>query len=584
MLGINKPFHELTQKQRESVFIKWSTSQYSSVRRIYKSFTMLICATFWLNPYGFNPVIGYPGADPEAYSKRFTSRNFPEYKFIDDVSEIEGFDTIIVGSGAGGSVAAARLARMGKVLVLEKGHHYKQSELSTEQQDGYDKLYEYAGGLLSEDSGMYILAGSNFGGGTTIGWSASMEPQYFVREEWEKKFGLSYFLDDEYGNTMKYIKARLGANTNNITHNQSNQTLIDGCKKLGLHAETIPQNSASIPHQCGWCSFGCKYGEKQSAVMTWLNEAKSNNVKFIQDCYVQKVLFEKGTNQKVTGVEAIVGGFKHVKIHAKRVIVAGGAINTPALLLRSELKNKNIGKNLHVHPIAAVYGVFPDKEIKPYSGTIMSAISNAIENVDGDYYGAKIVVGSHHPGFMFANFPWKSKLQHKQLMLEYNHIVPLMVITRDRDGGKISLDANGKPKLEYKISQHDSKSIIAGLVTAIKILAAAGASKIGTCQAGVEDFIVEHGVNTLTDPKFHLFLNKVKKVGIPANQACVGSIEQMSTCRMGDDPSKSAVNPVGETWEVKDLYVADSSIFPTAIGVPSMMTTMNIAHYISKCI
>src|SRR5205085_20492 len=98
--------------------------------------------------------IGYPGADPEANGSRFTSRTFPEYNFLEisqEISEIKEFDTIIIGSGAGGSVAAARLSRMGyNVLVLEKGHHYKQSELSLEQQDGYDKLYELAGGFLSE--------------------------------------------------------------------------------------------------------------------------------------------------------------------------------------------------------------------------------------------------------------------------------------------------------------------------------------------------------------------------------------------------------------------------------------------------
>jgi long-chain-alcohol oxidase len=528
----NKSFYKLTRKQQEAEFIKWSTSQNASFRSIYRNFSMLICSTFWLNPYGFNPTIGYPGADPNANDSTFT-RTYPEYNFLeidDDISEIKDFDTIIVGSGAGGSVAAARLSKMGyNVLVIEKGRHYKQSELSLEQEDGYNKLYECAGGLLSEDNSLHVLAGSNFGGGTTVSWSASMEPQYFVREEWAKKFGLPYFMEDEYGNAMKYINARLGTNTNNIIHNQSNQALIDGCKKLALHVDNLSQNASSI-HQCGWCSFGCKNGGKQSAIMTWLSEAKSNNAKFVQDCYAEKVLIEKdGKNQKVVGVEVIISGTKRVKIHAKRVIVASGAIHTPALLLRSGLKNRNIGKNLHVHPMAAVYGVFPNKEIKTYTGTIMSAISNAAENVDGENYGAKIVVGSHHPGFMFSNFPWKSTLQHKQLMLEYNHIVPLMVITRDREGGRILTDTNGKPKLEYKLSQHDSKSMISGLITAIKILVAAGASKIGTCQAGIDDYIIENGVNPLNDPSFTHFLEKVRKVGISANHACISSIEQMSS-------------------------------------------------------
>ncbi|CAJ0641883.1 524_t:CDS:2, partial [Entrophospora sp. SA101] len=359
---------------------------------------------------------------------------------------------------------------------------------------------------------------------------------------------------------------RLGVSTNNIVHNKSNNILIEGCKKLGLQVDTIPQCTASRFHSCGWCGFGCKYGEKQSAVMTWLLDAKNSEAKFLEDCYVEKILIDKKT-QKAVGVEAIIiKQQRKFKVKAKRVVLACGAIHTPALMLRSGLKNKNIGKNLHVQPTAGVYGVFPDKQIDTYSGSIMTAVSNFTENVDGNHYGSKIVVGSHHPASMAANFPWNSTFKHKQFMLEYTHISPLLVITRDRDAGRIVIDSRGQPKLYYKVSQHDSKSAVAGIIASLKILVAAGAKRVGTCQAGLEEFEVSDDVNPLNDVKFQCYLDKVKKIGAPSNQILLGSMHQMGTCCMGDDPIKSVVNPTGETWEVENLFVADSSIFPTAIG------------------
>ncbi|CAG8767192.1 38874_t:CDS:2 [Gigaspora margarita] len=573
MTNSSKLFYELDLKQRTDAVTKWSTSQKNSIKQFYKTISYLTCSAFWLNPYDLYPAIGYPGPDPEINGSRFKGRTFPEYEFIEiteDTKDLE-FDVVIIGSGAGGSVAAARLARKSgnSVLIIEKGHHYHQSELTLKEKDGYEKLYELGGGMLSEDSSMTVLSGSNFGGGTTIGWSTSSEPSHFVREEWANNFGLNHFMDDEFNDSLKAIQNRLGVNTNNIVQNESNKILIDGCKKIGAPVVTVPQNSASKSHECGWCGFGCRYGEKQSVVMTYLKDAKDYGVKFIQDCFVEKVLIE---NNKAVGVEATVNnGEKKFRVNAKKVIAACGGLHSPALLLRSGLKNKNIGKNLFTNPTAAVYGIFPNKDIKNYSGTVQSAVCDAKENVDGEHYGARIFVGSYHPAMMSTAFPWKSPLEHKQFMLQYNHIIPLLTITRDRDPGQIRIDSNGLPKLYYKLSQHDADSVIAGLQTSLKILVAAGATKIGTCQVDVEEFEIA-GENPLNDIKFLQYLEKVKKVGVSSGQACLSSIHQMGTWygRMGDDPTKSAVNPLGETWEVKNLYVADSSVFPTSAGASPM--------------
>lgn len=130
---------------------------------------------------------------------------------------------------------------------------------------------------------------------------------------------------------------------------------------------------------------------------------------------------------------------------------------------------------------------------------------------------------------MVANFPWGSAFQHKKFMLEYSHISPLLVITRDRDAGRIMIDSRGQPIIFYKVSQRDSKSVVAGIIASLKILVAAGAKRFGTCQAGLEEFEVSDDVNPLSDVKFQHYLDKVKKIGAPSNQTLLGSIHQMGT-------------------------------------------------------
>ncbi|KAG9284692.1 hypothetical protein G9A89_002923 [Geosiphon pyriformis] len=578
LTGAAKPFYELSRKQREAVLLKWSTSSQGFSRKLFTSFSKMICGSFWSGAYHFYPAIGYPGVDPELNGPKYKNKDFPRFEFLNPPEEHEAelqFDVIVIGSGAGGSVVAAELSKTGqKVLVIEKGKYYHQSELSLDQQDS-QKLFEGNGGLLSEDGSLNVAAGSTFGGGTTVNWSGSLRPQHFIREEWSRK-GLPFFLSDEYSKCLNIVTARMGVTEENIIHNGSNKVLIDGCKKLGFDVETIPQNSAAYPHQCGWCCFGCRYGEKQGALMTFLRDAKDNGAKFIQNCYVEKVIINNG---KAVGVSAKIDGHEFT-IHAQKIIVSAGSLNSPAILIRSGLKNKNIGKNLHVHPVTFIYGVF-DKEIKSYSGTLMTSLSKVVENLDGQYHGAKIEGMATHPALLSLICPWKSSLQHKTMMTQLNHIAPLTILVRDKDSGRIAVDNEGKLRVHYTISPHDAKSMVAGIIAGLKILVAAGAKRIATGQAGIEEFVTAKE-DPSNDPKFLKYLEKVAKVGVAPNQTFMTTGHQMGTCQMGSSPSSSVVDSNGESWEIKNLYVADASIFPSASGVDPMVTNMSLAYSVAK--
>ncbi|KAI1317898.1 hypothetical protein EDD11_007560 [Mortierella claussenii] len=574
-------FPSLSREQRSQIVLSWSNSMITKLRIFARAMLSMSAISFYTQPIeAVHRAIGYPGPDPEMNSERFSSKTFPKYEFIQVPPEgLElKVDVVIVGSGAGGGVMAAELSRAGKrVLVIEKGHHYAQSELTLVQADGLAKLYENGGLLSTEDGAMTVLAGGTWGGGTTVNWCASLQLPYYVREEWAK-LGLPYFASPDYQKSIDAIVERLGISDKYIEHNAANRLLLEGCHKLGYPTKDIPQNTANQLHSCGWCGFGCRFGEKQGTMMTFLHDAKDHGAQFMQDTFVDRVLVHKG---KAVGVVGHQNGHK-VTVHAEKVVVSAGSIHTPALLLRSGLKNKNIGQHLHLHPVCYVFGKF-EQRIDCYQGSIMTALSTVAENIDGHGYGAKIEVPSHHPGLNSVMLKWATAADHKRQMMDMNHIVPLIVLTRDRDGGSIVKGADGLPRIRYTVSKHDTASLEEGIERSLRILVSAGAKSVSTTQRGIVPFVVDPVLGQ-DDPKFKKFLAQVKSVSFNAGTTNIGSAHQMGSCRMGSSPKTSALKPTGETWDVQNLYVADASAFPTASGVNPMLTTYSMSHSIAQFI
>ncbi|KAF9942072.1 hypothetical protein BGZ67_003082 [Mortierella alpina] len=577
--GTYGEFPSLSREQRTKIVLSWSSSMITKLRILSRALFALAAISFYTQPLeAVHNALRYPGPDPQMHSERFSAKTFPVYDFIEVPPQgLElSVDVVIVGSGAGGGVMAAELSKAGKrVLVIEKGHHYAQSELTLVQSDGLSKLYENGASLASTDGAVTVLAGSTWGGGTTVNWCASLQLPYFVREEWAKQ-GLPYFTSPGYQKSLDAIVERLGISDKFLKHNTANRLLLEGCHKLGYPTKDIPQNTGHQEHSCGWCGFGCRFGEKQGTMMTFLQDAKDFGAQFMQDTFVERILIHKG---KAIGVVGSQNGRK-VTVKANKVVVSAGSIHSPALLQRSGLKNKNIGKNLFLHPVSYVFGKF-EEEVNCYQGSIMTALSTVAENTDGQGYGSKIEVPSHHPGLNSINTKWQSAADHKRRMLDMNHIVPLIVLSRDRDGGSVEVGPDGMPRINYVVSKHDTLSLEEGVDRSLRILVAAGAKSVWTAQVAVPDFHVNPTLG-YNDPAFETYLAKVKRTSIRPGSTVIGSAHQMGTCRMGSSPKTSVIKPTGETWEIKDLFVADASSFPTASGVNPMLTTYSMAHSIAQ--
>ena len=190
---------------------------------------------------------------------------------------------------------------------------------------------------------------------------------------------------------------------------------------------------------------------------------------------MERIIHKK---EQAKGVWAKVDGVS-VFVSAKRVVVSCGSIGTPALLLRSGLKNTQIGKNLHLHPVTTISGVFPDRQIKPFHGSIMTTVSNVVADRSGSGYGARLEVPAIHPSMLATLLPWDSAFQHRKLMATFNNTATFIVLCRDYDSiGRVYIDKNGDHRVDYKLSQYDSTSILNGLEAGIRVLIAAGAKSM----------------------------------------------------------------------------------------------------------
>lgn len=362
-------------------------------------------------------------------------------------------DVVVVGSGSGGGVIAGILANSGyKVLVLEKGNYFARNNLTLLEGKTMDQMYLGNGLLATDNMDVIMLAGSTVGGGSTINWSASIKTPNHVIKEWSEKFDLELFDSKLYNEAMDIVCQKMGVQCDVENEGFNNMVLRKGCEELGYPVTNIPRNS-SADHYCGWCCLGCKDGKKKGTTETWLKDlVDSGNGAILPNCTGMKVLKNKSRKKGIRrdGASGVLFRFRSCSnnvnergeeeeeeedqeqfyiAESKVVVVACGAIGTPELLKTSGLKNPNIGKYLHIHPVAMGWGYFPDHssisssnhnqnqniwpepEKKSYQGGIMTAMSSVVANSQGSGYGALIQTPSLHPGMFSALMPWLSGTQ-----------------------------------------------------------------------------------------------------------------------------------------------------------------------------
>src|SRR6266566_812036 len=469
-------------------------------------------------------------------------------------------DAVVVGSGAGGGVVAAELSAAGKdVIVLEEGGYYNEADFNQLELAMMRKLYYQGGFAATADAAIALIAGGCLGGGTLVNYTTSFRTPDWLREEWADHYGLKAFTTDEYSASMDAVYERLGVNASHSRVSARERVLERGMKRLGWHTGYMPRNvqGCTQDERCGFCGYGCQIGAKQSTLKTYLMDAYRRRARIVVNCTVDRVVIEDG---RAVGVRATVRqpdmpAFTLI-VRSHAVVVAAGAIGTPAILQRSAVPSKAIGTSLRLHPSTAVSGIF-DEEIRPWEGTLQALYSDEFTNLDGQHFGPKIESAPLHPALLALVTPWRKPDQYSRLMRSLPNLSLTGILLRDSGAGRV-ITKNGTARVEYKLSRPDLAHMRKGIEAGVRILEAAGAKEVFTSQAAY--------------------------VSYRPGQMSYVSFHQMGTCRMGNDPATSVIGPDHQVHVVKGLYVADGSAFPSASGVNPMITIMAMAHRASRLI
>lgn len=596
--GYSTSFHQQPVNIRQQILNSWSQSYIPSLRLTVKSLAAICIANWVKQSTTINPILGFPRAPVHGKPGKGFDYDFVEIPPGED-QEVIDTDVVILGSGCGGGVCAKNLAEAGhRVVVTDRAYHFSAKHLPMSSTDAGVHLFHNGGVDQSDDSSVAFLAGQAWGGGGTINWSASLQTQGFVRQEWANE-GLPFFTSSEYQDCLDRVCQRMGVSTKYIEHNENNRVLIEGARKLGFSAKEVPQNTGGNKHYCGYCTLGCGAAEKQGPVVSWLPDAANAGARFLEGFEADRIVFSTASGKRTaTGVEGTwtsrdeMGGVsgsnktkRKVMIKAKRVIVSCGTLHSPLILLRSGLTNPQIGRNFHCHPATVVAGVFP-QEVRPWEGGILTTICDEFSNQDAHGHGAKINAMTMIPSWVLPFLPWAGGLDFKLLAAKLSRMCAHCAVVRDRDTGQIYPDpVDGRVRIKYTPSAFDKRHALECVQGMCKIMYVMGAEEIMVSQSGVPIFRrnaeagEEVGVN---EPFFQTWLANLRRRGMPLPETSWGSAHQMGTCRMAASEKKGVVDPTGKVWGTDGLYVADASVFPSASGVNPMVTNMAISDMISR--
>ncbi len=578
LAGRTKPFIDLSEQQRERYLFSMANSPVGALRQGFQTLKRLASFIYFSVPdaQGANPnweVLDYqaPAPPPADAPQPITPLTISEDTTLEA-------DVVVIGSGAGGGVVAGELAMAGKsVVVLEKGGYNNEANFTLQEAQATPELYLKRGTLTSKDLGVIVLAGSTLGGGTVVNWMTSFRTPDYILEEWEQTSGLKEFSGSALQDSFAAVEQRINVNTENSAHNRQNQLLVDGCQALGYHHEVIRRNAKDCEQRCGTCGFGCRYGAKQSTMKTYLQDAYDHNARIVVRCNADNVLIENGraVGVKATVTDTATGKTYTVTVRARTVVVAAGAINSPALLLRSGLDNPNIGRHLKLHPVSIIAGIYPEK-VYAWQGVMQSAYSDQFAHLDGNY-GYKLEVPPTHPGLLGLVTSWYSAREYREMITNAPNIGTFIVLSRDKGEGTITLDRYGEPIIDYAVSVYDRSHILHGLRQATRAHFAAGAKSVISVH-NRRTRLDRPASGVVTDQQFRSFDRQLERHGMGANRVMMFTAHQMGTCRMGADPKKSVTDAHGEVHGVKGLFVCDGSLFPSASGVNPMLSIMGLVH------
>jgi choline dehydrogenase-like flavoprotein len=606
------PFHALPPDQQDRMLHAWCESPLPQARTLFQVLRRLTLVTHYADP-ATHAIIGYRGPfysrqpavpwegplasapdddGPLGSTRPLTQAPSTRNRTTDGVITAATFrdattvkaDAIVIGSGAGGAVAATRLAEAGKrVVILEAGELVPSDEFTEREAEMTERLYAEGGLRATDDLAVSMLQGATVGGGTTINWMIMLRTPAHVLDEWTRRFGLEGMDAASLGPVFARIEREVhAARVPDEAHSPNNRILIDGAQTLGWAVEPAYINARGCVRS-GFCGQGCRYDAKQGTQQVYIPRALAHGATLYANARAERIEVLAGTGsaaalpmKRVTATiraPHATAPARTLTLEAPVVIVAAGAVETPLLLQRSGMGGGGVGRYLRLHPTTAVIGVH-DREIYGATGIPLSAMCDEFIRRDANGYGFWLECPPLHPSIGSSAISGFGA-SHAAMMRRFPSLASTIALTRDgsdlqASNGSVLLDGNGRARIRYALSAQDAANVTASIEAAARLQLAAGASEVHTLHS------------TPVVVRSERDLAQIRTRSTAANRLTLFSAHVNGTARIGTDPATSGATPDGERHGVRGVYIFDGSMLPTGVGVNPQETIMALSSVLAE--
>ncbi len=504
----------------------------------------------------------------------FPDEELPEGAVIDGArltSDVEdAFDYVVVGSGAAGAVAAHVLAKAGfSVAVVEEGPWVKTREFGERVHEAFQRMFRDSGTQVVEGrSYMPLIQGRCVGGSTVMNSAIAHRTPEDVLEEWAQRFGLreaitARSLEPHFETLERELNAH---EVGEEVLGENNRLFLDEANALGLPAGRMHRYERGC-RGSGRCVTGCPNAAKQGMNVSYVPWALSLGARIYCSCRVERVVVENGRAAGVIAQTRHDGQegeprSRRVRLHARRgVVVAASTIQTPNLLRRSGLRARDLGRHFQCHPGFGLAGVFANPVDMSFGAT-QGAESIHLRRTER----IKLETIAMPPELAVVRFPGVGRELMSRLGV-FANLAVWAVVVRSEAEGRVLPAWGGHDKVKLTLTGSDVERIRKGTALLARMMFEAGAREVWPGVFGVPGVI-----RTIDEVRL------IEQV--PAEPRLFNAITThlFGAARMGVDPRTSVVGPDFQTHEVRALYVVDSSVFPTNLGVNPQHSIMAMSR------
>ena len=481
-------------------------------------------------------------------------------------------DVVIVGSGAGGGISAEILARSGlSVIVVEEGPLKSSRDFKMREADAYPDLYQESAARKTSDKAINILQGRAVGGSTTVNWTSSFRTPDATLAWWRRHYALAQATPEALAPWFAMAERRTGVVDWLVEPNPNNDVLRQGATRLGIATSAIRRNVQGC-WNLGYCGMGCPTNAKQSMLVTTIPAALEHGATLVTRARAERLQLRGQQVEELVCSALEAGGVlpsgRRLRLRARHFVVAGGAINTPALLLRSKAPDPSgqLGKRTFLHP-TVISAAFYEKRIEGWAGAPQSVYSDhflGTDAIDGPM-GYKLETPPLHPLLLATTMSGFGE-QHAAAMRDFAHLGGMLALLRDgfhddSPGGVVRLRGDGMGELDYALNDYLWDGARRAMLSMAEIQFAAGARSVQPAHEKAQRY------RSWAEAR-----REIAALPQRAHVTRVASAHVMGGCAMSGDERLGAVDPAGRYRGLANVSVHDGSLFPTSLGANPQLT------------